>query len=488
MHFYTEAPITSFFPRITASKKRKIHTEPTPSSSVSNKQRDNTSATSQGIKSKAKEDGKKRRNSMDISRLHSPSVEDLSTPRPTKSLRQQTSERHMPLLPSLNAKVVTTHTPKPNALPSRKRRKTSLQTPPPTNPGTEFMELTPTLSPFISRKLPGLRIEKVLLPTPSTLGRSASHHNGYSGNDLCRVVQGHLFHQDSSPPTPPQHSDTSLKESGPLSIPSSQSQLMANGCYEDGDHSTPAGTAWPCQRLQDEAQLFLPNRIHLNQGDEPDSTSHAEMFIPSSQSQFLSSFDEYDSPQRSQPTSIASNPDDIVPSSQSQEHELRMLNDPEGCYQSMRSDRQQALPQRTLSDELFSVSILQTDWLDGSFDPEQPIQRIADVIPGVVNNRDDSATESETEPETEEKDSYHRDHRLTAMHSQPYGFSQLSTADLTSFNEDSQPRDSQQSSQDLSLADQASSFASLPSAVKEFQNMFGSDDESYPSDFPMSLR
>jgi len=150
-------------------------------------------------------------------------------------------------------------------------------------------------------------------------------------------------------------------------------------------------------------------------------------------------------------------------------------------------DRKQALPQRTLLDELFSVSILQTGWLDDSLGLEQPIQQTTD-IPSIANHGDDSATESETEPETEEKDSYYRNHPLTIMRSQPYGFSHLTTTDLASFNTDSQPHNSQQSSQDLSLADQASSFASLPSAVKEFQSMFRSDDESYPSDFPMSLR
>jgi hypothetical protein len=150
--------------------------------------------------------------------------------------------------------------------------------------------------------------------------------------------------------------------------------------------------------------------------------------------------------------------------------------------------RKQALPQRTLSDELFSVSILQTDWTDCSLDPEQPFQGTAD-IPCVASHGDDSATESESEPETEKKDSYYRDHNLT----QPYGLSQPSTTDsgIASLNEDSEHKDShnsEQLSQDFSLADQISSFASLPGAVKEFKSMFGSDDESYPPDFPMSLR
>ena len=148
------------------------------------------------------------------------------------------------------------------------------------------------------------------------------------------------------------------------------------------------------------------------------------------------------------------------------------------------------MPQRTLSDELFSVSILQTGWSDCVLDLEQPIQGTAD-IPCVANHGDDSVTESESEPETKKKDSYYRDHCLIPMQPEPCGFSQLSTADIASLNENSEHKNSRNSRQSLpalSLADQTSSFASLPSAVEEFQSMFGSDDESYPADFPMSLR
>lgn len=476
MHFYSEAPITSFFPRITASKKRKIHTELSPSGSVSNKRQEgHTSATSIQGKSKAKEDEQERRNTLDngtITILQSPSVDDLSTTRPTT--RQQASERHIPLPPSSNAKNSTPQTSKPIGLPSRKKRKTSLQTPPPTNEGAErqlLMELTPTLSPFIFRTSPDIRIDKVLLPTPSTLGRSASQHNGHSSNDRSRDVQ----EQDSSSPTWLRHLDMSLKASAPVSVPSSQSQLMANGYFEDKHHLTSA------QLPQYEVQLTLQNKISLNRKDKGESTSYAsQKFISSSQSQFLSPFDEHDHPQKSQPSPIASNPElDIIPSSQSQERELRISSDPKKCHQSI-SSRIDALPQPTHLDEVFSVSILQRGWSDSSLDPEHPVQGIACV----ANHGDDSVTE----PETEEKDSSYWDHRFALMQSQAYGFSQLSAVDLPSLNEDSQYKDSpssDQSSQYLSLADQT--FASLPSPVKEFQSMFGSD-ESYPPDFPMSLR
>lgn len=147
--------------------------------------------------------------------------------------------------------------------------------------------------------------------------------------------------------------------------------------------------------------------------------------------------------------------------------------------------RKQTWPQQTLSDELFSVSVLQTSSV-GSLDSEHSIKGITD-IPCAANHGDDSATESE--PEAEGKASCYQGPRVNPMQSQPYGFS--SAGDLTSLNEDSQrivSCYSQQPSLDLSLAAQTSSIASLPGVVKEFQSMFGSEDESYPPDFPTSLR
>ena len=326
MNFDSEPLITSFFPRIT--KKRGLHTELSPSSSSNKRQRlgGHTSTTArQGTKSRSNEDEQERRNTLDngiISILHSPSVE---------STRQQTNTH----FPSLNAKNTTSQTPRPKRSLSRTKRKTSFQTPPPTNGAAErqrLMELTPILPPFISRKSLDLRIEKALLPIPSTLGRSASCHNGPSGNERSRVNQGQVLLS----PTRPKRSDTSLKASVPVSIPSSQSQLMANGYCEDKHPSMPASTALPCKKQspQYEVQPSPANRIILNRRDKGDSTSHdSQMLISSSQSQFLSPLDDHDHPQ---PSSTAPNSElDIIPSSQSQEKELGILN--EECHQSIRS-------------------------------------------------------------------------------------------------------------------------------------------------------
>ena len=323
MNFDSETLITSFFPRIT--KKRGIHAELALSSSSNKRQRGRTSTTAR--QSKANEDEQERHNTLDnriISILDSPSVE---------STRQETSERHM----SLNPKNTTSQTPKPNRSLSRMKRKTpssfSLQTPPPTNGAAErqrLMELSPILAPSMSRKSLDLRIEKNLLPTPSTLGRSSSYHNEHSGNERSRANQG----QALLSPTLPKRSDSSFKESVPVSIPLYRSQLMANGYGEDEHPLMPASRALTCKKQSPQYEVS-PDRIILNQRDKGDSTSHSQMFISSSQSQFLYPLDEHVHPR---PSLIASNSElDIIPSSQSQEKELRVLNDLEGCHQSIRS-------------------------------------------------------------------------------------------------------------------------------------------------------
>ena len=326
MNFDSERLITSFFPRIT--RKRRIHTEL--ASSISSNKRQRGTAR----QSRVNEDQQERGNTLDngiISILNSPSVENT---------RQETSERHMSLLPSLNAKNTTSQTPKPNRPQSRTKHtipsSSSLQTPPPTNGAAKrqrLMELTQVLPSSMSRKSLDLRIEKVLLPTPSTLGRSSLSHNGYSGNERSRVNQGQVLLS----PTRPKRSDPSLRASVPVSIPSSQSQLMAIAYCEDKHPLIRASTALPLKKqlLQYEVQPS-PNRIILNRRDEGDSVSHdGQMFISSSQSQLLHTLDEHD---HSQPRLFASNPEfDIIPSSQSQEKELRILNNLGEGHQSKRS-------------------------------------------------------------------------------------------------------------------------------------------------------
>jgi hypothetical protein len=83
------------------------------------------------------------------------------------------------------------------------------------------------------------------------------------------------------------------------------------------------------------SQTPKPNRSPSRTMRKTPSSSSSQMFISSSQSQFLSPVDQNNHPQ---PSLITPNSElDIIPSSQSQEKELRILNDLEECHQSIRS-------------------------------------------------------------------------------------------------------------------------------------------------------
>lgn len=92
-------------------------------------------------------------------------------------------------------------------------------------------------------------------------------------------------------------------------------------------------------------------------------------------------------------------------------------------------------------------------------------------LPPVPQDLDESCTESESEYEVE---------RPTAA-SYPFGSIHESIA-----------YDATQERETFGAvggsADNMCSTESLPSAVKDFQGMFGNDEDSYPADFPMSLR
>jgi hypothetical protein len=92
-------------------------------------------------------------------------------------------------------------------------------------------------------------------------------------------------------------------------------------------------------------------------------------------------------------------------------------------------------------------------------------------LPPVPQDLDESCTESESELEVEGP---------TAA-SYPFGSIHENVAyDATQERETSGAVGGS--------VDNMSSSESLPSAVKDFQGMFGNDEDSYPTDFPMSLR
>lgn len=133
------------------------------------------------------------------------------------------------------------------------------------------------------------------------------------------------------------------------------------------------------------------------------------------------------------------------------------------------------MPARTLSDELFSVPI-QSTILSDIFPSDESVPEIqpasaVDASLGTAENIfDDSATESETDNEREDTNPYSED------------------GSFETYNRGARPPSlpSQPESFPASLG---ISSSSLPPIVQVFHDMsFGNGDESYPPDFPMSLR
>lgn len=92
-------------------------------------------------------------------------------------------------------------------------------------------------------------------------------------------------------------------------------------------------------------------------------------------------------------------------------------------------------------------------------------------LPPVPQDVDESCTESESEFEVEGPTA--ASYRFGSIH-------ESFACDATQEREISGAL--------VGSVDNMSSTESLPSAVKDFQGMFGNDEESYPADFPMSLR
>lgn len=153
-------------------------------------------------------------------------------------------------------------------------------------------------------------------------------------------------------------------------------------------------------------------------------------------------------------------------------------------------------PIRTLSEELFAYPTQDPEYAkqfdDDLFDPLDDVE-----LPPVVNhNAEDSATESDTDHEGPPQRSprktrpvvpkldAHRNNLPKFWCSQvTAGSSQMMPSQYT--REDTSRANDNPSSQ---AAHSQASLASLPDALKDFRDMFDSQDGSYPDDFPMSLR
>ncbi len=112
------------------------------------------------------------------------------------------------------------------------------------------------------------------------------------------------------------------------------------------------------------------------------------------------------------------------------------------------------LQERTLSDELFAVP-MQPSILDNIFSDEG------------AKASEDALNVSETDTESESPGGHDVGSPLGSM-THDLSISQPSFPAADSYLE--------------------GSYSSLPPAVQDFREMFGNDDESYPVDFPESLR
>lgn len=147
------------------------------------------------------------------------------------------------------------------------------------------------------------------------------------------------------------------------------------------------------------------------------------------------------------------------------------------------------MPQRTASDELFSISVQDVN-LDDIFQDFLPAMwHSQDMItlPPAKKPIEDSATESESDEET----------MLVGRDCTPRPPHRHQSVPLpfvpSSQNASQHPISTMESQREIFpehdiTQESMSSYISLPGAVKEFQNMFGQGTQSYPEDFPMSLR
>ncbi|KIM45859.1 hypothetical protein M413DRAFT_295814 [Hebeloma cylindrosporum] len=286
------------------------------------------------------------------------------------------------------------------------------------------------------------------LPTPKTMPRLQSYHT--------RQSHRHSVAPDSQDPVlEPVHSSIHCTPGGSPRDPF----FMSSGSPQP---------ATPKRRNPSRASNGLEKGTMLFAHFTPERTA-----VCSSQSQLLSPV--HKSPQRPH-TNLerlrrSNSSDDSIPSSQIQERELTISSGG-----STSKSRQIALltssltkfsdaskvPTRTLSDELFSVpiqsTILSDIFPDESLQESQPEPAFDASLGTAENFFGGSTTESETDNEREGTNPYSEDGSLP----------------------------SQPESSPASLGIPSSS---LPPIVQVFHDMsFGNNDESYPPDFPMSLR
>ncbi|KAF8165051.1 hypothetical protein B0H34DRAFT_793485 [Crassisporium funariophilum] len=520
-----EEPITSFFPRVTAvSKKRKENTEP--AFAVHKRRREDAQTSKQS--SHVTEKGKNRQTDAWMPRSnddpcsgasknvpHSSNEVTPVLPRKT-GVRLYQSPQRKPQQKSLDSSLpFISCTPKSLSRNSR-RKQQSLQTPSTTSP-TSRQRTTVSKQPLPSSQSPkqistaGLyRATTACLPTPTTLPRPSLRRKrpvSCVDEPLQRIdvlemtsAQAHHDHPHGFCRADCER-DASMRTANPPPVPSSQSQHMTP--FKDDEDSTNAVT------LPDSADATW--RAIQSKGQHPVAVSRLDTTaVPSSQSQhlFLDETWGHDtaSPMSSFEFKLEHSATDLVPSSQSQENELSIPTDrsrrdmcvPFHLFEtsfltfaitrtSNPISRTYHWPQQTPSDRSFSVPIQETTFADmTSLNGGETAESIHAGIESNPESDEDLSPELYANYLAKNPNVIHN----PDLRSQACRFSQSLGHDYISSSENTQMEDRRpcQQSEPLLQADLHFALSSLPLEVKEFQDMFGSNDESYPPDFPISLQ
>ncbi|KAF8901645.1 hypothetical protein CPB84DRAFT_1777102 [Gymnopilus junonius] len=167
---------------------------------------------------------------------------------------------------------------------------------------------------------------------------------------------------------------------------------------------------------------------------------------------------------------------EIIPSSQSQEHELTLP-----CLEipSENTTRSKPSPQKSeVRSKGFSSISLQLPLFDNIFEEDNSVET---SILAPRNDEELSLTESESETDTAGTKEQ-PGNSLSSPRLAVYPFHPLHGGGQRIVEQDDPQRSESLSS--LPLPE----HESLPHVVKDFQDMFGDLDDSFPPDFPMSLR
>ncbi|KDR83433.1 hypothetical protein GALMADRAFT_235571 [Galerina marginata CBS 339.88] len=484
-----EVPITSFFKPNPDSKKRKAKATSAPS-----------------LKKRKNEYPEGSTKDPEVTRWFTRKEEELDRVSSIINIRPCEAPKRMfsvgqgartPKTPSMMAtkkkdsghEHLNSNSPVTHEAPPRKRQSTAS--------GSGHSHNAPKFSDYeIDRKL------VYFLPTPVTMKRQSSRQLRCQG---CHTDETPSKKINSGAITIPTTLNLEPMDSD---VPSSQSQNIS-----PMTHSLSTGPA-----LLEKPPSFLappPNSVLRSaQKDEhnPDILDgrDAPLLVDSSQSQMFGSLDEQ--PRSPGAIHLCLPEEDSVftiPSSQSQESELILPHlemktrlqktKTHPRYQLSRSSPTKAgttpnqIP-RMLSDELFSAPIQHSLLGEIRQEDESPEDslRASDFAQPAENPDDLSATESESESEAGELLRPSNQLANPAIHGalvrqwhfSPHGSPHhITTYDDSLGGESLSSRLSQST-----VASPESSYSSFPFAVREFRNMFGSNDESYPPDFPMSLR